>query len=175
MRSSARKFTAVAAASAVLAGVLTGLTAEAASARPDCADISRRTYTEMASSWYKVVASGTIDNRDSPALVRDSAVAAEGARLKGEVSGEIGGSLGRAVAEINAMGPVTVEAEASFPKGWSKPLTVPAGERLSYRVGIKQRTYQVQVTRQFSSCVVVDSWAEVTVPDRTVAVARRSR
>jgi len=86
MRTSARKFVTTTAASAILAGGLLGLSTTSASARPDCDDSYQRQYTEISSTWYKVVASGTIDNRSSAASTRESVRSEVTTSLKGSVS-----------------------------------------------------------------------------------------
>ncbi|MFJ6985258.1 MULTISPECIES: hypothetical protein [unclassified Streptomyces] len=165
MRTSARKLITAGAASAVLAGGLMGMSAAPASATPDCDDVYKRKYTELSSGWYKVVASGTIDNRRSSASVRESVSAEIGASLKGSVGGEIGGKLNLAVGEINSKFSLTVEAGVSIARGKTTMVVVPARKRVSYKIGIKKRVYQVYVSHQFRSCQVAHSWAKVTVPD----------
>ncbi|MFC4608967.1 hypothetical protein [Streptomyces maoxianensis] len=165
MRSRARKFITATTASAVLAGCLTVLAAAPASAGEDCDDSYHRKYTEISSSWHKVVASGTIDNRHSSASVRESVSAELSASLKGSVTGEFGGKLDLAVAEINAKGSVTVEASASISVGKSTMVIVPARKRVSYKIGIKKRVYQVYVSHQSRNCKVTNTYAKVTVAD----------
>lgn len=125
MRTSAHKLVAATAASAILSGGLIGLSATPASAHPDCDDVYKRKYSEMSSRWYKVVASGTIDNRRSSASQRESISAELSASLKGSVSGEIGGGINLAVGEINAKFGVTVEGHVSISRGKTTILTYP--------------------------------------------------
>ncbi|MBO7935047.1 MULTISPECIES: hypothetical protein [Streptomyces] len=165
MRTSTRKFVTATAASAVFAGGLMGLSASPAAAHPDCDDVYKRKYTEISSTWHKVVASGTIDNRRSSASVRESISAEISASLKGTVSGEIGGKIDIAVAEINSKMGVSVEAGVSIAKGKTTMIVVPARKRVSYKIGIKKRVYQVAVSHQFRSCAVSNSYAKVTVAD----------
>ncbi|MFJ2610221.1 hypothetical protein ACIQOU_29865 [Streptomyces sp. NPDC091279] len=165
MQTSARKFVTATAASAILAGGLMGLSATPASATQDCDNVYKRKYTEISSTWHKVVASGTIDNRRSSASVRESVSAKVAASLKGSVSGEIGGKINLAVGEINSKFGVTVEASVSIELGKSTMIVVPAHKRVSYKVGIKKRVYQVYVTHQLRNCKVTNTWAKVTVPD----------
>ncbi|KND26542.1 hypothetical protein [Streptomyces acidiscabies] len=168
MRTSTRKFITAGAASAVLAGSLMALSASPASARPDCDNVYKRKYTEVSSTWHSVVASGTIDNRSSSASVRESISAKVGASLKASVTGEIGGKIDVVVAEINSKFSVTVEGSVSIERGKITAIDVPARKRVSYKIGIKKRTYQVYVTHQFSTCKVTNTWAKVTVPDSYV-------
>lgn len=165
VRNSARKFITATAASAVLAGGLVGVSAGTASARPDCDDSYKRKYTEISSTWHKVVASGTIDNRGSDASVRETVQAEMSASLKGSISGEVGGKLDLVVAEINGKFGLSVEGSVSVSQGKSSMIVVPARKRVSYKVGIKKRVYQVYVSHQFSSCNVSNYWAKVTVAD----------
>ena len=44
-------------------------------------------------------------------------------------------------------------------------IIVPARKRVSDKIGIKKRVYQVYVSHQFRSCNVSHYWAKVTVPD----------
>ncbi|MCM2390756.1 hypothetical protein [Streptomyces albipurpureus] len=44
-------------------------------------------------------------------------------------------------------------------------IIVLARKRVSYKIGIKKRVYQVYVSHQFRSCNVSNYWAKVTVPD----------
>jgi hypothetical protein len=165
VRTPARKFVTATTASALLAGCLTVMAAGPASAGEDCDDSYTRKYTEISSTWHKVVASGTIDNRRSDASVRESVSAEISASLKGSVSGEFGGKLDLAVAEINSKFSVTVEAGVSIAKGKTMMVVVPARKRVSYKTGIKKRVYQVYVSHQFRSCHVTNTWAKVTVAD----------
>lgn len=165
MGTSVRKFVTAATASAVFAGGLIGLSATPASAGEVCDDVYKRKYTEISSTWYKVVASGVVDNRRGDASVRETVTAGMDASLKGSVSGEIGGKIDVAAAEISSKLGVSVEASVSISKGKSTMIVVPARKRVSYKVGIKKREYQVYVTHQFRSCHVSNYWAKVTVAD----------
>ncbi|MFE9220526.1 hypothetical protein [Streptomyces lavendulae] len=165
MATSVRKFVTATAASAVFAGGLLGISATPASAGEDCDDVYKRKYTEISSQWHKVVASGVIDNRRSDAAVRQSIAAGSSASLKGSVEGEIGGKLDLAAAEISSKLGVSVEASVSISKGKTTTVVVPARKRVTYKIGIKKREYQVYVTHQFRNCHVSNSWAKVTVAD----------
>ncbi|MGA5100815.1 hypothetical protein ACPCAC_26050 [Streptomyces lavendulocolor] len=165
MRTSARKFVTATTTSAVLAGCLTVLAAGPASAGEDCDDSYHRKYTETSSTWHKVVASGTINNRHSDASVRESVSAEISASLKGSVTGEFGGKIDIAVGEINAKGSVTVEASASIARGKTTMIVVPARKRVAYKIGIKKRVYQVYVSHQTRNCKVTNTYAKVTVAD----------
>ncbi|MET9518747.1 hypothetical protein [Streptomyces sp. NPDC002994] len=165
MRTSARTFTTLATASAVLGTCLMGLAAAPASAAEVCDNQYKRKYTEISSTWHTIVAQGTVDNRDSSASVRQSVSAEISASLKGSVTGEIGGKLDLAVGEINAKTSLTVEAGVSIAKGKSVTVIVPARKRVSYKIGIKKRVFQVAVAHRWSNCTVDNSFAKVTVAD----------
>lgn len=85
------------------------------------------------------------------------------AGLTGSVSGEIGGTLNLAAAEISSKLGVSVEASASIAKGKTVMIEVPARKRVNYKIGIKKREYQVYVTHQARNCRVTNTWAKVTV------------
>ncbi|MET9518738.1 hypothetical protein [Streptomyces sp. NPDC002994] len=165
MHTSARTFVTAATASAVLGTCLVGLAATPASAAEVCENQYKRKYTEISSDWHKIVASGTIDNRRSSASVRQSVSAEVAASLKGSVTGEIGGKLDLAVGEINARTSLTVEAGVSISMGKSVMVVVPARKRVSYKIGIKKRVFQVAVAHRWSNCQVDNSFAKVTVAD----------
>ncbi|WP_332757305.1 hypothetical protein [Streptomyces sp. MT206] len=165
MGTSVRKFVTATTASAVFAGGLIGLSATPASAGEVCDDAYKRKYTEISSQWHKVVASGVVDNRRGDASVRESITADISASLKGGIEGEIGGKLDLAAAEISSKLGVSVEASASISKGKSTMIVVPAHKRVTYKIGIKKRVYQVYVTHQFRSCHLSNYWAKVTVAD----------
>ncbi|GAA1560740.1 MULTISPECIES: hypothetical protein [Streptomyces] len=152
-------------ASVVFAGGLIGLSATPASAAEICDNVYKRKYTEISSTWHKVVASGVIDNRRSAATTRESIAGQVSASLTGSVSGEIGGSLNLAAAEISSKLGVSVEASVSIAKGKTVMIEVPARKRVNYKIGIKKREYQVYVTHQSRNCRVTNSWAKVTVAD----------
>ncbi|QES55340.1 hypothetical protein DEJ51_15025 [Streptomyces venezuelae] len=160
-----RKFVTAATASAVLTGGLIGLSAAPASAAEVCDDVYKRKYTEISSTWHKVVASGVIDNRRGDASVRESVSAGISASLKGSVEGEIGGKIDLAAAEISSKLGVSVEGSVTITRGKTTMIVAPARKRINYKIGIKKRVYQVYVTHQSRNCRVSNHWAKVTVAD----------
>ena len=150
------------------AGITVLAPATVTQAAEACDPADKRTYTVIRSSWY-AYDSGTLRNRSNGTLSK-TYTHSTNKSLNTTKSAEVGGSVSSVVAEINAKFGISVSATASYTTSTSFTVKAPAHTSVSYKDGIKQRTYSVKRVHLDTRCRTSTTYGSVQAADN-VSVA----